>query len=101
MKRLNDNTSPGLGQGSVAPSFHKRSEFRYTVVRQFSRGNQEIREVIPDPDSLRKEPKFIGVCTSRGCLKCHSVFISATPVFIRSFVALKANCLATECVVNH
>ena len=48
------NTSPGLGRRSSA-----------------------IREVIPVPDSLGKEAKFIGVCTRRGHLKCNRVLISA------------------------
>ena len=46
MKRQNDNTSPGLGRGKLVPSSHKGSEFKYTVVRQFSRGDERIREVI-------------------------------------------------------
>ena len=45
----------------------------------FSRGNQRIREVIPN--SLGKEAMLIGVCTSKGCLKCHRVLVSATYIF--------------------
>ena len=50
MKRQNDNTSPGLGRGRLVPtcSSHneKGNEFRYAVVRQFSRGDERIREDI-------------------------------------------------------
>ena len=51
VKRQNDNTSPGLGRGRLVPSSHKESEFRYTVIRLFSRGGERIGEVIPVPDS--------------------------------------------------
>ena len=46
VKRQNDNTSPG------AWPRHKGSKFRYTIVRQFSRGAERIREDILVPDSL-------------------------------------------------
>ena len=71
VKRQNDNTSPELGRGRLVPSSHKGSEFRYTVARQFSRGDERIREDIPVPDTLEKEAFLIGVFTSRGNLKGH------------------------------
>ena len=75
VKCQNDNPSPG----AVVPGSHKRSKLRHTIIRQFSRGNQRIREVIPIPDSSGKEPISIGVFTSRGYLKGHKVLISAGP----------------------
>ena len=80
MKRQNDNTSPGLGRGRLVPSSHKGSKFRDTIVRQFNRGDERIREDIPDPDSLGEEAFLVGIFTSRGNLKDHRVLISATPV---------------------
>ena len=73
VKCQNDNTSPGLGRGRLVPtcSSHKGSEFRYAVIRQFSIGDERIREDISVPDSLRKEVFLIGVFTSRGNLKGH------------------------------
>ena len=50
----------GLGQGRLVPSSHKGSKFRYTIVRQFSRGDERIREDIPVPDSLGKEAFLVG-----------------------------------------
>ena len=81
MIRQNGNTSPGLDQGRLVPSSHKGSEFRYAVARQFSRGDERIREVIPVPDCLGKEAFLIGIFTSRGNLKGQLALISATPVF--------------------
>ena len=54
-------------------------DFRYTIIRQFSSGNQRIREVIQFPDSLGEDAIFIGVLTSRGYLKGHRVLISDAP----------------------
>ena len=45
----------GIGRGRLVPSSHKGSKFRYTIVRQFSREDERIREDIPVPDSLGKE----------------------------------------------
>ena len=45
----------GIGRGRLVPSSHKGSKFRYTIVRQLSRGDERIREDIPVPDSLGKE----------------------------------------------
>ena len=45
----------GIGRGRLVPSSNKGSKFRYTIVRQFSRGDERIREDIPIPDSLGKE----------------------------------------------
>ena len=39
---------------------------------------EEIKEVIPVPDSLKKEATFIDVCTCKCCL-CQRVLISAAP----------------------
>ena len=60
----------------ILPSHHgeiyvMRSEFIYTVVRQFSSGGERISEVILVPDSLGKGAFLIGVFTSRGNLKGH------------------------------
>ena len=68
VKRQNDKTSPGLCRGRFVPSSHKGSEFRYAIVRQFSRGG-----VIPVPDSFGKEAFafLIDLFTSRGNLKGH------------------------------
>ena len=85
VKRQNDNTSPGLGQERLVPSSHKGSEFRYKVVRQFSGGDERIREVIPVPDSLGKDAFLICVFTNRGNLKSHWMLISAMPVFFLFF----------------
>ena len=52
----------------------------YAIVRQFSRGDEWIREGIPVPDCLGKEAFLIGILTSRGNLKDQLVLISATPV---------------------
>ena len=65
VKHQNDNTSPGLGRGRLVPSSQKGSEFRYAVVRQVSRGDERIWEVIPVPDGLGKEAFLIGIFTSR------------------------------------
>ena len=43
----------------------------YTAIQYFIRGNQSIREVIPVPDSLKKNNKFTVFSSSRGYLKCH------------------------------
>ena len=47
------------GRGRLVPSSHKGSEFRYTVVRQFSRGDERIKDGIPVPDSLGKEAFYL------------------------------------------
>ena len=64
-----------LGMGYVVLLWHSLSlsynYFTYAVVRQFSRGDERIREDIPVPDSLGKEAFLIGVFTSRGNLKGH------------------------------
>ena len=39
------------------------------MVRQFSRGDERIREDIPVPDSLGKETFLVGIFTSSGNLK--------------------------------
>ena len=52
MKCQNDNTSYGLGRGRLVSSSNKGSEFRYTVARQFSSGDERIGEVIQVPDSF-------------------------------------------------
>ena len=52
VKRQNDNTLLRLGRGRLVPSSHKGSEFRYTVVRQFVRGDERIRDAIPVPDGF-------------------------------------------------
>ena len=70
----------GIGRGRLVPSSHKGSKFRYTIVRQFSRGDERIREDIPVPDSLGKETFLVGIFTSSGNLKDQLVLISATPV---------------------
>ena len=57
------------GLAEEVPSSHKGSEFRYAVVRQFSRGDERIMEDIQVPDSLGKEAFLVGVFTSRGTLK--------------------------------
>ena len=59
----------GIGRGRSVPSSHKGSKFRYTIVRQFSRGDERIREDIPVPDSLGKETFLVGIFTSSGNLK--------------------------------
>ena len=59
----------GIGRGRLVPSSHKGSKFRYTIVRQFSRGDERIREDIPIPDSLGKETFQVGIYTSSGNLK--------------------------------
>ena len=69
VKRQNDNTSPGDWPRKIGPSSHKGSKFRYTIVRQFSRGDERIREDIPVPDSLGKETFLVGIFTSSGNLK--------------------------------
>ena len=55
----------GIGRGRLVPSSHKGSKFRYTVVRQFSRGDERIREDIPVPDSLGKETFLVGTLNSQ------------------------------------
>ena len=52
VKRQNDNILPGIGRGKLVPSSHKGSGFRYAVVRQFSNGDERIREDIPVPASF-------------------------------------------------
>ena len=69
--RQNDNTSPGLGRGRLVPSSHKGTKLRYAIVRQFSRGDERVREDIPVPDSLGKEAFLVGIFTSSGNLKDH------------------------------
>ena len=39
----------GIGRGRLVPSSHKGSKFRYTIVRQFSRGDERIREDKENP----------------------------------------------------
>ena len=56
----------GIGRGRLVPSSNKGSKFRYTIVRQFSRGDERIREDIPIPDSLGKETFQVGIYTSSG-----------------------------------
>ena len=70
----------GIGQGRLVPSSHKGSKFRYTIVRQFRRGDERIREDIPVPDTLGKETFLVGIYISRGNLKDQRVLISAAPV---------------------
>ena len=53
----------GLGRGRLVPSSHKGSKFRYSIVRQFGRGDERIREDIPVPDSLGKEAFLVGIFT--------------------------------------
>ena len=53
----------GIGRGRLVPSSHKGSKFRYTIGRQFSRGDERIREDIPVPDSLGKETFLVGIFT--------------------------------------
>ena len=65
------STSSGLGRGRLVPSSHNGIEFRYTVVRQFSRGDERIREVIPVPESLGKATFLTGVFASTGNPKGH------------------------------
>ena len=69
MKRQNDNTPPGFGRGRLVPSSHKGSKFRYAIVRQFSSGDERIREDISVPDSLDKEALLVGIFTGSGNLK--------------------------------
>ena len=79
----NDNIAPGgLGQERLVSSAYKRSKLRHTIIRNFSRGNQRIREVIPVPASCRKEDMVICVCTCEGCLKCQRVLVSAISIFL-------------------
>ena len=59
----------GIGRGRLVTSSHKGSQFRYTIVRQFSRGDERIREDIPVPDNLGKETFLVGIFTSSGNLK--------------------------------
>ena len=55
-----DNTSlGGAPGGKLVPGSHKRCELGHTVIRNFRRGDQRIREVIPVPDSLWKETIFV------------------------------------------
>ena len=56
----------GIFRGRLVPSSHKGSKFRYTIVRQFSRGDERIREDIPVPDSLGNETFLVGIVTSVG-----------------------------------
>ena len=49
-KRIRIRIVSWLCRGRFVPSSHKGSEFRYAIVRQFSRGG-----VIPVPDSFGKE----------------------------------------------
>ena len=56
----------GIGRGRLVPSSNKGSKFRYTIDRQFSRGDERIREDIPIPDSLGKETFQVGIYTSSG-----------------------------------
>ena len=64
----NDNITPGAETGGkLVTSSHERSELRHNNLAL----QQRIREVIPVSDSLRKDTKFIDVCTSRECLKCN------------------------------
>ena len=71
VERHNDKTSPGLSLGRLVPSSHEGIEFRNAIIRQFSRGDERIREDIPVPDSLGKEAFLGGIFTSRGNLKDH------------------------------
>ena len=56
VKRQTDNsTTPGgmgLDRRGLYPSSHKRSKFRHTIILQFNRGDQRIREFIPISNSL-------------------------------------------------
>ena len=45
VKRQNDNTPPGLGRGRLVPSSHKRSEFKYVVIR-WSEQNESYMSVL-------------------------------------------------------
>ena len=63
------------------PDPDQRSELNHTILCNFGRGNQRIREGIPVPNSLREEAAFISICASNGSLKCHRVLISTTPSF--------------------
>ena len=60
-----------IGRGRLVPSSHKGSKFRYTIVRQISRGDERNREDIPVPDSLGKETFLVGIFTSSGNLDEH------------------------------
>ena len=68
-----------IGRGRLVPNSHMGSKFMYTIIRQFIRGDERMREDIPVPDSLGKETFLVDIFTSSGNLKDQCVLISATP----------------------
>ena len=53
----------------LVPSSHQRSELSYTILCNFSRGDQRIEEGVPN--SLEEKAASINVFITNGCLKCH------------------------------
>ena len=85
----------GIGRGRLVPSSHKGSKFRYTIVREFSRGDERIREDIPVPDSLGKETFLVGIFTYatdfflfRTVYRCMIYFLSLSFLKHKIFVCL-------------
>ena len=67
VKHQNDNISQG------AVTFTWEANFD---VQSSDTSAEEIKEVIPVPDSLKKEVKFIYVFTKREHLQCHRLLVS-------------------------
>ena len=88
VKRQNDN----IGRGRLVPSSNKGSKFRYTIVGQFSRGDERAREDIPVPDSLGKETFLVGIFTSSGNLNLNvaAPFFQQAGVVISPFICFNA-----------
>ena len=70
-----------LWLGKFVPSSHHRSEFSNTILCNFSRWDQRIREDIQIPDSLGEEATFINIYICNGGLKCIWLLISTKPTF--------------------
>ena len=86
----------GIGRGRLVPSSNKGSKFRYTIVRQFSRGDERIREDIPIPDSLGKETFQVGI--GMGCFG-QFLGVGSFDLIFESFRPIM-DWLFTPCVVR-
>ena len=49
---------------TFAPDKPETTQFRYTIVQQFSRGDERIGEDIPVPDSFGTEAFLVGIFTT-------------------------------------
>ena len=77
--------------GKLVPSSHQRRAFNNTILYNFSRWDQRIREDISIPDSLGEEATFINICISNGVWNAFECwFLPRLVLGIRSSVGILA-----------